>query len=524
VQESAWHYLKQRFLIISSLQAARAFEVSSEQAGRPVSSYVLVVYLLSLAASVSIWFIALRTPLWLDETVSFWQIRGGFGQLWSRAFLFFPAYNFILLVSTKLLGTSEVALRVPSVLAMLAAVYLLYRTGRHFLGQELGLLAAVLFCSNPIVIFAAIDARPYAFSLLAINASIYCLGQLRTTGSYRVAAAFGVTAALIVWFQFLYGVILPALLIGFFLVKTGDHHQRLWRQLGIAMLSFVIAFLPIIPKVLQMMHSPGSHSFAEAGKPVDFIWTLAPGWQLLIFLGTGFLALLIAAWSTDRRGESRTGSPHFPEVALCLALALVPTLLLYEVSVRTSLHIFVQRYRLVGIPGVALAWSALVGTFQPRILRTVCCVAVVATVVQQYLMSPIARHHGSTWKYAIEAVEKNASIDGAPVLICSDLPEADFAPMPSHHAVMDNILFAPLSYYRLSVPVVPMPRTLTSDAIRLGSIFLQEQTKERGRFLAMGSMASYPTLQWLANTAADYEVRELGSFDEVKVLEFKPKK
>lgn len=500
-------------------------EVRSGQASLPVSKYVRAVYFLALAISVSLWFLALTAPLWLDETVSFWQIRGGFDQLWSRAFLFFPAYNFILLLSTKFLGTSEVALRVPSILAMLATVYLLYRTGRELLGQELGLLAAVLFCANPIVIFAAIDARPYAFSVLAISVSIYFLVQLRNSESYGLAAAFGVSAALIIWFQFLYGVILPALLIGFFLMKARGRHPARWHQLGIAVGSFLVAFLPVIPKVLQMLRSPGSHTFSEAARPVDLIWTIAPGWQLLIFLGTAFLALMIAAWKPEHRGEPRKGSLHFRDVALCLTLALVPTLLLYEVSVRTSLHIFVQRYRLVGIPGVALAWAALVGMLQPRILRTIFCVSVVATVAQQYLTSPIARHHGYTWKYAIEVAEKNASVDGATVLICSDLPEADFTAMPGQSAVKGSILFAPLSYYTMSVPVVAMPRTLTNDAIRLGSAFLQEQVKQRSRFLTMGFMASYPTLDWLAkNASASYEVRELGSFDEVRILEFTPRK
>ena len=35
-----------------------------------------------------------------------------------------------------------------------------------------------------------------------------------------------------------------------------------------------------------------------------------------------------------------------------------------------------------------------------------------------------------SWKYALEFVEKNASADNAPVLICSDIPEADHMPMP----------------------------------------------------------------------------------------------
>jgi hypothetical protein len=39
------------------------------------------IYSLALAASISVWFLAIRAPLWLDETSSFWQISGGFSRI-----------------------------------------------------------------------------------------------------------------------------------------------------------------------------------------------------------------------------------------------------------------------------------------------------------------------------------------------------------------------------------------------------------------------------------------------------------
>ncbi len=82
--------------------------------------------------------------------------------------------------------------------------------------------------------------------------------------------------------------------------------------------------------------------------------------------------------------------------------------------------------------------------------------------------------------------------------------------------------FAPLSYYKLSVPVAPLPRALNSEAIRAGSEFLQQEAQRR--FLAMAFVESYGTLDWLANpAAATHTVHELGAFDSVKVLEFVPR-
>jgi len=110
------------------------------------------------------------------------------------------------------------------------------------------------------------------------------------------------------------------------------------------------------------------------------------------------------------------------------------------------------------------------------------------------------------------------------VLICSDIPESDHMAMPVGPAILETGILPPLSYYQLSVPVTPLPRALNDEAMRDGSRFLQQQSQRHGRFLALGFVQSYETLDWLRNQAGGtYSVRELGAFDGVKVLEFAPR-
>src|ERR1700728_5397742 len=123
------------------------------------------IYALALALSISIWFIAIRAPLWLDETVSIYLIQGGFAgimsrQVWPDA----PAYSCLLWLWTKAMGTGELMLRISSVLPMLAAVYLLYLAARELFDRDVALIAAIVFCLHPIIIFATIDIRTYAFA------------------------------------------------------------------------------------------------------------------------------------------------------------------------------------------------------------------------------------------------------------------------------------------------------------------------------------------------------------------------
>lgn len=475
------------------------------------------IYALALAVSISVWFIAIRAPLWLDETISFFQIKAGFSKIISRqGWPDVPVYSCILWLWTKAMGTGEITLRISSILAMLGAVYLLYRAARELFERDVAFIAAIVFCLHQVVIYASIDVRPYAFAALAINASILALVRLRHNNSNWLAVLFGLSAACIAYFQFLFVVILPALAICFIALKIGDR-KTLWRQLGVALVAFALAFLPVIPGLLYMFHTSGTHVWAEPPTLEVLGATLGLRWLGFILVGT----VLVAA--ATRRLDLRSHFEGWP-ILLCASLALVPILTLYGVSVRTSNEVFVFRYRLVAIPGIALCWALIVSRINSRALRLLFCMAIVGTTAYQYFSSPDAKLHGPTWKYALEFVEKNASADDAPVLICSDLPESDYMPMPVGSAVKDSGMFAPLTYYKLTVPVVALPRSLNGDATRIGSLFLQEAAQRHERFLAFAFKPSYKTLDWIAKSAAgtDY-VRELGVFDEIKVLEFTPR-
>src|ERR1700723_2742785 len=126
----------------------------------------------------------LSAPLWLDETISFFLIRGGFAgmmsrQVWPDA----PAYSCLLWLWTRALGTAEMTLRISSILPMAGAVYLLYCSARRLFERDLALIATIIFCLHPIVVFASFDVRPYAFAALAINLSVFALVCLRDNDS-----------------------------------------------------------------------------------------------------------------------------------------------------------------------------------------------------------------------------------------------------------------------------------------------------------------------------------------------------
>lgn len=484
-----------------------------QQPGRLPEGLQYTIYALALAVSISTWFIVIRAPLWLDETVSMYLIKGGWAGIMSReVWPDAPAYSCLLWLWTKAMGTGEIMLRISSVLPMLTAVYLLYRAARELFDRDVALIAAIVFCLHPIIIFAAIDVRPYAFAALAINATILTLVHLRHNHSNWLAAVFGLLAASIVEFQLLFAAILPALAVCFIASKTGNR-KTLWRQLGIALVVFGLGFLPAIPRLQYMMRTSGTHVFSEAPRVLQLVSTITIRGLVIVLI----VFVLVAATRRclDVHSDRWT-------VLLCSSLALVPLVILYVLSVGTSIHVFVPRYRLVAVPGIALCWALVVSWIDSRVLRLLFSTALVVVAACVCFTAASFQHHMYSWKYALAFAEKNASADGAPVLICSDIPEADHMRMPVGSAIEDSGILPPLSYYKLSVPVAPLPRGLNGEAIRAGSEFLQQEAQRR--FLAMAFVESYGTLDWLAKAAATtHTVRELGAFDGVKVLEFVPR-
>ncbi|ADZ69753.1 glycosyltransferase family 39 protein [Polymorphum gilvum] len=105
-----------------------------------------------------------RTSLWYDEAVSWSQSSLPFGAMVAAVAgdNYPPLHNILLWAAIRLFGDGEVVLRLPSALASILAVWLLYRLGRSLFGPATGLLAAFLLALSPFQVWYAGEARMYA--------------------------------------------------------------------------------------------------------------------------------------------------------------------------------------------------------------------------------------------------------------------------------------------------------------------------------------------------------------------------
>ena len=484
---------------------------------KPASILSKLVYPIALLASLSIWLLALRAPLWLDETLAYWQVSGGFWKIWSRSELMPSSigYLYTLWAARWILGNQEIALKIPSTLAMLGAVYFLFRSARELFDQDIAFLVCIFFALEPNVVFAATDARPYAFALLATNFAIFAFVVWMKRHEMRQAILFGAAAAAILYFHYLFGAIMPAFAIYYLLIRRhsikGDA-----RQLTAVLTSFTLLALPLIYRVAVLYHTRETHVVQELPPKWIALNTLAPVQTLIGFVVTAFLAALVRKITLPRRD-------CFPAILLCPLLALVPAGILSGLSVATPLHLVIPRYFLVVAPGSALTWGLLTSRIDSRLLRQIFCVGLVAVTMFECYSSPNARRHAINFKQAHEFVNANVAKDKAPVLICSAFIEADFEPLPTDRT-SENALNSQLTYYPINAPVVFLPMALNDQAIRIGKQTVATALEQHQRFLAIAAPTSYQTVEWLANySTGAFTARPIGTFDdEIVVVEFRP--
>jgi 4-amino-4-deoxy-L-arabinose transferase-like glycosyltransferase len=474
-----------------------------------------LAYPLALVATLSLWLLAVQAPLWLDETLAYWQISGGFSNIWSRSAQMPSsfAYLYILWLAKSLLGNKEVALRIPSMLAMLGAAYFLFRSARELLNEEIAYISCILFCIHLRVIFAANDARPYAFALLLTNLAIFAFILWISRHETRLAIQFGAAAAGILYFHYLFAVaILPAFLVCYLLVR-GRSIRGDARQLAAVLLSFVVVSLPQVPRFVDLFRTRQMHVSGGTPEPLLVLGTLAPFKPLVAFVVVVFVAALF-------RKIRLPGRDGFPAGLLCLLFALIPAAILYGMSAATSLHMFHTRYWLVAVPGSALMWGWLISWIDSSLLRKTFCVGLVAVTLFLHFKSPITRKHETSFKQAHEFVNANVTHDKAPVLICNPFVESNFQHMPP---APESALFAQLSYYPVDAPVVFLPLALNDEATRVGSQYVMAAAQRHQRFLALVGPGSYPTVQWLAAySSGTFAARTIGNFDGILVVEFLP--
>lgn len=285
--------------------------------------------LLGVQLAVTLPFISAH-PLWVDEAYSSVLARSSFTDIIRLLHddAGPPLYYFLLHIWQALAGSSETALRIPSLAFALLTTGVIFISGKQIVGQRAATIAAILWASNPLVWHYSLEARPY--TLLAFLTLVFLIQIHRVTqeprGWNRGWIATGI--ALVYTHNLAWFVCATGFIIGLSM-KPG------WRntiRIAAGMTVIVLTYLPWIPVLIAQMNNT-----ALTIDWVKHFWTpWAPLLSLNAFLPGGWTPLYM-----DR--------PAFP-LALQVVIACGAAILLAYPAWQSK----DKRRVLTGIPGTLL--------------------------------------------------------------------------------------------------------------------------------------------------------------------------
>ena len=351
-----------------------------------------------------------------------------------------PAYYVLLRHWIGLAGIGEVTLRLPSVLAGVATVYVVYLVGTELFDRRRGVLAAGMVALSRFHIDHSQEVRMYAFVALLTGLSFYWLVKLNERYTRRSAAGYVLATVLLVYTH-PYGafVILAANLYVWSRLAAGAdlaHGVRRWvgLQAGVGAL-----LLPYAVVVLEKLHTAGG-SYAPidwrtppdlatlVGTPVRHMGypihpiTLAVGVPIVC----GLLGVAVFR-VTKESGGSPGGrlsvrSEDREATYLCLSWLAVPVLVPAVLS-----HLFAPVYGVRYTIGASLALFLLIAHGLTRIDRRHLRYAV-AGLVLVWLVVPVPVNYAvpthEQWRQGTAYVTENADAGDLVVFSDRDTPNA----------------------------------------------------------------------------------------------------
>ena len=349
--------------------------------------------------------------IWVDESFT---ARAAHSSYASYVEGYHWLYYSLLRPWTAVAGTSEWALRFPSVVGAMIASALVVVLGRKLFDRWVALAAGLFLATSPFVVQWSQQARGYTLLLaLSLVATLLLLRALER-GTRLDWAIYGVSyAAVLVWHP-VAGLLLVA-------PQAVLAYQRRERVMPHGLLAAVIICALGVPWVAQI-------AMRSTGEGVAMNWLKAPtldvGTRALLdvsgITGLGALLCLLGLWvlvRTRRRDD-----------AVWLSVwAFSPFLLALAVS--TFRPIYLDRYLMVASPAFALlAGVAVMGV--GRRLRPVLIVAVVAMTsvgLAQWYSTSDGNWRGEDWRSAVGTVlERGGEADAIVVAPWSAAPAARY--------------------------------------------------------------------------------------------------
>ena len=398
---------------------------------------------------------------WIDEILTLRTTQGGAAAILEQT-AHPPLLYTLTALSVAAFGTSEFALRLPSLLAAMPAFPLLIALGTKWRQPGAGLWAALLLAISPLHVKYAQEARHYALLMtLSLASTLLLYRALQKPRPARWLAFAAITVAdLYAHYGALMVLAAQMLLTGTWIAWRGRSSRRLWPCPAAAASLTLVLYLPWLPHLgSALAYNVGAYAVTETGHAVP-----AEAWLREAFYAFGmyygylpYLLLALALGGTllwARQGR-------WPLLGFWLvSLALPPALiLLFQVARGAYARYIIYALPLYLFPaGVCIHALLRRAEGVARPARRIATFSAAGAILLLGL-PPVAREHAlqqNDWHGIMHYLETHAADDDVFVtLALSDPPGT-------------NPVDIPFAYYRERYELDQI--WLTADQLQLDSL------------------------------------------------------
>ena len=475
--------------------------------------------LLFSACILRLWLLPLPSSFWVDEMVTAFVVHYGAAHpsLAVAPQVTESVYYWLPKMSERVLGFSETAYRLPSLLLMAGALFLLFRLTARLIHPDAGWFVIFACLTLKVVNYEAADARPYALGTFAAAAGVWFLVRWLDLGASRDGLLFALCAALLWQVHLIYW--------PFYLVFVAYSLARLarketpvtWLRAGLIYGLIAAALVPAAIHALSLLGHAQAHVIIDHPPTLREL-NRALKWGLVGGCAGG--ALLLSRILRWPKAESVSGA----KVTLAAGWWLAQPIGLYIFSHITGDSVFVDRYLSIALPGAALAATVAVAYFLPPAWWKMSALAMGAGVLllTGSLRDLTPRHHNSDWRAAAEKFRRLGWPNTTPVIYPSPFIEAQTPTWQPDYS-LPGFLYCQLLVYPAPGTPYLLPFKTSPEAEAYAATLGTGALLQAGRFVIYGGDVNVRHWRdWFARQASleGWTYRRLGPFGDVDVAVF----
>lgn len=471
----------------------------------PRRYYTPLLACLLAACIARLWLPLLTESYWLDETVTAFIARYGIHH---PSLAFAPKLDLSLYYWLPR-ASSEISLRLPSLVATFISLFLIARIAARLIHPQAAWFAVFLCFLPHEFTRLATDARPYGLGTCVALAAMLFLIRWIDHARPVDAALFCLFAALLLRIHLIYWPFYVVYVIYALLAPVSG------RALAIAFGIVAASLIPLVPATLALTRQAAMHVVVDKSQATSFL----SAFQIPMIFGcalAGWLLSRVFHWPRQRIAATTS-----TRILIAVWWFLQPVALLAFSSV-TGNDVFVARYFSIAVPGMVLAATLALSAFIPSAnWKPLTAILATGILIAGFAHGLTPPSRGSDWRGAAHTV--NTLIRGAatPVLCPSPFIEAQ-PPAWTPNYTLPGFFYAHLAAYPIEGDPILLPARLSPEGERYVQPLIKQRIVPAGRFiLYSGVYGVYQWLSWLENRPElnPWKKRHI-SFGDVELIVF----